>query len=1425
MRRSYTTRNISLLAVVFALTLLGSPRPIRVAAAEGSDATASALAEKPPTLLWQSGHASPVNVVSFSPDGKLLASGSGSEWAPLEKNALLLWDVATGTQLRIFRPGAPVKWIGFSPDGRRVAIKNEANSSKIMAWDIVNGDELTDEKDASKYVAYPVSPDGNIAADTGELNINLRNTTTNKPLRTLLSRTSDFQKVMFSPDSTILASGGTRLSIRLWDLRSGTLRTLVGHTDFPIAADFSPDSRLFASGGRDLTVRIWDVASGREIKKLEGHNGINVRGIKFSPNGKTLLSSDRAGFKLWDVASGRELLAAAGDFDLEMKDAFFSPQGNFLAAQVGDKKIMWEIETGKEVRRIPSHGGYLFTRDGKILAIDDGDETIKLCDVASGEQLAVVDTSVVGVISKLQLRWAAFSPDSRTLAVSQIVGANGEQRAWRMHLIEVPTGKLLHTIDVDDTDFDNADTLVFTADGKEIMKADDAFTVWNVATAEKSRTFKISNTMRDYFQQLWPLAPHHLLDSFGAYCPVSANGAYFVHIGDAGELYLFDTKTWSWFAALVGIDEKEWVVATEDGFFDGSPAAWKAMYWRFNNDTFNFAPLEAFFNEYYYPGLLPDLLAGKRPKLPDGKDMSRIDRRQPKVTLSQVAAKGADRNAAEQKRTVTLAIDIEENGTATRQTELPPASGVRDVRLFRNGSLVKAWRGNVFSLDDSDGCQQLPAKATDTTKRVRCEVRVPIVAGANAFTAYAFNDANVKSADATISITGADSLSRTPTLHVLAIGVNQYDYQPLNLKYAVADAQGFAAEVTRQQESLPNFANVETTLLTDGHATKASMLSALEAIAAKAQPEDTVIVYFAGHGTAQGNQFYLIPHDIGYAEDSPQNNDDGIHELLRRSISDRELEKAFEQVDAAQILFVIDACNSGQALEADEKRCGPMNSKGLAQLAYDKGMYVLTAAQGFQAAQEVSKLGHGLFTYVLVEEGLKLAAADSEPQDKLVDIREWLDYATRRVPEVQLHEMHLAQSRGANLAFVDDEQKLSLAMRTGQRPRAFYRREVETQPLVMSKSLIPAEQRNQLALEADQLLAQPITPPIEVHPVVVAVADSTLMGQPLPKNVKDQWHKRIRALNEKDRSSFELVDDPANAEWLIQVAALERTDVIYLVPSKEQTDKSGEESLLMSPPGEAALPWLNDELQQLARSIDPLKSLAQSDINRGAFLGIFRKGPAEDLKAEIVEEQSAVYHTPNCTQALIGTYGKAIEGKRLLGRLPKFEQRGVVQQLDQIRRFETVHRQGRGKGKDFLSLFGSRQAWQVVDIGAQVAGGREQEVSFEVLGVRLEQSDVINALNADADALNYFDFIKEKDQTPCVVLENVMLTNYAATQTTNVSLGVNAQTVISTDSVKAETQNERTTSTQLVSPVIRCYQMYMVKLHQNRVVELVHLDP
>jgi len=284
----------------------------------------------------------------------------------------------------------------------------------------------------------------------------------------------------------------------------------------------------------------------------------------------------------------------------------------------------------------------------------------------------------------------------------------------------------------------------------------------------------------------------------------------------------------------------------------------------------------------------------------------------------------------------------------------------------------------------------------------------------------------------------------------------------------VADAQDFGTEVRRRLSEVTRFERFEVVPLINQDATKANILSALKRLAGapeppslkagglaglrKAEPEDTVIIYFAGHGTAQAQRFYLIPHDLGYGGDRTKLNEQGLQTILAHGISDLELQQTVEDLDAGHLLLIIDACNSGQALEAEEKRRGPMNSKGLAQLAYEKGMYILTAAQSYQAALEAAQLGHGLLTYALIEEGLKTAVADTEPKDGLLSAREWLDFATERVPQMQEEKMKQSRGVGLAIAFTEGEQGIAAPeKRSVQRPRVFYRRELEANPLVIAK--------------------------------------------------------------------------------------------------------------------------------------------------------------------------------------------------------------------------------------------------------------------------------------------------------------------------------------------------------------------------------------
>ena len=451
-------------------------------------------------------------------------------------------------------------------------------------------------------------------------------------------------------------------------------------------------------------------------------------------------------------------------------------------------------------------------------------------------------------------------------------------------------------------------------------------------------------------------------------------------------------------------------------------------------------PAETYFNEFYYPGLFGEVMAGKRPRVP--KKISQLDRRQPDMKFLHL-------DGTTSERSLTVKIEVAEKPA---DKDHQAGSGARDVRLFRNGSLVKVWRGDVLK------------GQTATT----LETKITVVAGENRLTAYAFNRDNVKSRDAELTVTGAETLKRPGTAYILAVGVNTYSNTQYNLKYAVADATAFGAEVQRAQQQLANYQTIEVAPLLNEQATKANLIRALRRLAGTedaltgdalpaleklkpTQPEDAVFIYFAGHGTAQGQRFYLLPHDLGYQGERTALNAAGLEMILEHGISDEELERAVEGIVADKFLMVIDACNSGQALEAEERRRGPMNSKGLAQLAYEKGMYILTAAQSYQAAQEATQLGHGFLTYALVEEGLKQDAADNGPKDGEVSVREWFDYASRRVPNMQLEKMKQARDIGLNLSFVASEQQVAEAERLTQTPRVFYRRESEGRPLIVAK--------------------------------------------------------------------------------------------------------------------------------------------------------------------------------------------------------------------------------------------------------------------------------------------------------------------------------------------------------------------------------------
>jgi WD40 repeat protein len=920
---------------------------------------------------------------SASADGATLACG-------MTDGSVAVWDLTTGRLVRSLNVTvARTQFVALSADGGRVlAAGGELKALSVRRWDLKTGAETGRVEVSGKSVhaaAFNLEL-SSVAVASGDAELALLNAETGKLVRNLTGRALNVYAVAFSADGKYLASGGWRGSLKVWGLADGTARTFAGLKGKIGAVAFSPDGRTIAAGGQDKVVKLWDVETGRELRALAGHTGI-VKSIAFSPDGKLIASAcgdlflgDEAGddskVRVWDAATGAQLQALAGHAGRVFGVAF-SPDGKTIASAGDDGTVrLWDAATGRETRRI-------------------GPEW-KTSGTQTEAQKGTQDGGRFGMILSV-----AFSPDGATLAAGDDAG--------NVVLFDAATTSVRGSMK---TNTSVVFALAFSPDSKSLLTANASHTpqLWDLATMRESHK----------------LAAHTSLVASVAF---NADGRLAATASPDATIKLHDARTGEELLTLVQFDGDDWLVVAPDGLFDGSPASWTQVLWRYERNTFNVAPVEWFFNEFYAPGLLADAAAGHKPPAP--QDFTHLERRQPAIKLTPVGVESA---GVVGTRTLKLKVEVSDADLPTA-TPTTTGCGAFDMRLFRNGTLVKVWRGDVLN----------------GRRSAAFEVELTVGAGDNNLMAYAFNRENVKSTNALLTLRGAESLRRKGTAHVLAVGINQYENKDFNLRYAVADAQDFAAEIKRQLERLNTFDRVVVTTLADREATKVKIVRALAQLQTVVQPEDEVVVYFAGHGTAYKNQFYLLPHDLGYAGTRAALDEAGMRTIITRGISDRDLEQAFERIDGGGFLLVIDACNSGQALEAEEKRRGPMNSKGLAQLAYEKGMYVLTASQSFQAAQEARQLGHGLLTYALVEEGLKQSSADRAPRDGEVRAREWMDYATARVPEMQMDEMRRAATRGVNLSFADGERALNVQNRSGQRPRVFYRREIETQPLVVSR--------------------------------------------------------------------------------------------------------------------------------------------------------------------------------------------------------------------------------------------------------------------------------------------------------------------------------------------------------------------------------------
>jgi hypothetical protein len=240
--------------------------------------------------------------------------------------------------------------------------------------------------------------------------------------------------------------------------------------------------------------------------------------------------------------------------------------------------------------------------------------------------------------------------------------------------------------------------------------------------------------------------------------------------------------------------------------------------------------------------------------------------------------------------------------------------------------------------------------------------------------------------------------SRPPTREqwAVVIGIGRHEDATIpRLRYAVPDAEAIYQTLL----ATGGFKRERVLLLTDKTDRKPTLRNVRWALgtflARSAAKDDTVLIFFAGHGAPEvdprgverdGFAKYLVPADAD-ADD-----------LYSSALPMDELETIFNRIEAERVVAFLDTCYSGAAggrtFGSRKTRAGQVDDEFIQRLARSKGRAIITASRAAEVSLELAELGHGVFTYYLVE-GLR-GAADANA-DGIVTLQELYEFVEQQV--------------------------------------------------------------------------------------------------------------------------------------------------------------------------------------------------------------------------------------------------------------------------------------------------------------------------------------------------------------------------------------------------------------------------------------------
>jgi RNA polymerase sigma factor (sigma-70 family) len=444
-------------------------------------------------------HGELVQNVLFSPDGKTLFS-----W---DSQGISVWDAATGLQLRRFGSNEEKRFlaIAFSEDCRfAVVTHSNYGRGQLEVWDAANGKMLRNFPIGAWQRAC-ISPDGNTLAVRTDNSkgkpviLELWDATTGEKRHQLTGHHEEIEDFVFSRDGNTIITSSHDRSIRFWNVATGQqerqldFSSPVGHValsaDGKTLASVGVTNVTFEQPNGSATMRIpdnyavlWDLSTGKQIHNLKapgskGGQGVaglteGVMRIAFTPDSKTLLSSDQRSIYWWNVADGKQVTEHPSTTGTALGISF-SPDAKTLAIASRTRVRIGDMTTGKEKPNLGGHedavNAVAVSPDGKTIATGGQDRFIRLWDAATGEERRQLGAN------EHFFQSLTFAPDGKTL-ISRGYEYSEETKVcvW-----DVVTGKNLWRFP--------GTWFALTPDGKTLLTdgKEKSIQIWDMATGRE----------------------------------------------------------------------------------------------------------------------------------------------------------------------------------------------------------------------------------------------------------------------------------------------------------------------------------------------------------------------------------------------------------------------------------------------------------------------------------------------------------------------------------------------------------------------------------------------------------------------------------------------------------------------------------------------------------------------------------------------------------------------------------------------------------------------------------------------------------------------------------------------------------------------------------------------------------------------------